>query len=189
MSKNINEPTTLTGEIVIYQPASEENVQIEVKVKDGSVWLNRRQLALLFDRDVKTIGKHISNALKEELDSFPVVAKFAITAAAGKNYQVEYYNLDMIISIGYRVKSKRGVKFRIWANKVLRDYLLNGYAAKQRIMKIEDDIHSLKTKVNDIDFRINTNLPPHEGIFYDGQLFDAWQFASNSIKYRNPFTF
>lgn len=95
----------------------------------------------------------------------------------------------MIIPIGYRVKSKRGIKFRIWANKVLKDYLLNGYAVKQRIMKIEDYIHSLKTKGNDSDFRINTNLPPHEGIFYDGQLFDAWQFASNSIKYRNPFTF
>ena len=88
MSKNINEPTTSKGEIVIYQSASEEYVQIEVKVKDESVWLNRRQLALLFDRDVKTIGKHLSNALTEELDSVPVVAKFA-TTAAGKNYQIE----------------------------------------------------------------------------------------------------
>lgn len=139
-------------------------------------------MALLFDRDVKTIGKHISNALKEELNSIPVVAKFATTAADGKKYQVEYCNLDMIISIGYRVKSKRGIQFRIWANKILKDYLLKGYAVNQRIMKIEDDVRSLKTKVNDIDFQIKTNLPPHEGIFYDGQIFDAWQFVSNLIK-------
>jgi len=182
MNKNINKPDISRGEIVIYQPAGEENIQLEVRVEDESVWLNRHQLALLFDRDVKTIGKHISNALKEELNSIPVVAKFATTAADGKKYQVEYYNLDMIISIGYRVKSKRGIQFRIWANKVLRDYLLKGYAVNQRIVRIEDDVRSLKTKVNDIEFQINTNLPPHEGIFYDGQIFDAWQFASTLIK-------
>ncbi len=108
MNKNINKPDISQGEIVIYQPTGEENVQIEVRVEDESVWLNRHQLATLFDRDVKTIGKHISNAFKEELNSIPVVAKFATTAADGKKYQVEYYNLDMIISIGYRVKSKRG---------------------------------------------------------------------------------
>lgn len=182
MNKNINKPDISRGEIVIYQPAGEENIQLEVRVEDESVWLNRHQLALLFDRDVKTIGKHISNALKEELNSIPVVAKFATTAADGKKYQVEYYNLDMIISIGYRVKSKRGIQFRIWANKVLRDYLLKGYAVNQRIVRIEDDVRSLKTKVNGIEFQINTNLPPHEGIFYDGQIFDAWQFASTLIK-------
>lgn len=182
MNKNINKPDISKGEIVIYQQAGEENIQLEVRVEDESVWLNRHHLAMLFDRDVKTIGKHISNALSEELNSIPVVAKFATTAADGKKYQVEYYNLDMIISIGYRVKSKRGIQFRIWANKVLKDYLLKGYAVNQRIVKIEDDIHSLKTKVNDIDFQIKTNLPPHEGIFYDGQIFDAWQFVSTLIK-------
>ena len=182
MNKNLNKPDVSQGEIVIYQPTSEENIQLKVRVENESVWLNRHQLATLFNRDVKTIGKHISNALNEELEAIPVIAKFATTASDGKIYQVEHYNLDMIISIGYRVKSKRGIQFRIWANKVLKDYLLKGYAVNQRIMKIEDDVHALKTKVDDIDFRINTNLPPHEGIFYDGQIFDAWQFASNLMK-------
>ena len=182
MNKNLNKPDISQGEIVIYQPTSEENIQLKVRVENESVWLNRHQLATLFNRDVKTIGKHISNALNEELEAIPVIAKFATTASDGKIYQVEHYNLDMIISIGYRVKSKRGIQFRIWANKVLKDYLLKGYAVNQRIMKIENDVHALKTKVDDIDFRINTNLPPHEGIFYDGQIFDAWQFVSNLIK-------
>ena len=182
MNKSRNKPDISKGEIVIYQSTGGENIHLEVRIEDESVWLNRHQLATLFGRDVKTIGKHISNALKEELNSIPVIAKFATTASDGKIYQVEHYNLDMIISIGYRVKSQRGVQFRIWANKVLKDYLLKGYAVNQRIMKIEDDVYSLKTKVDDIDFRINTNLPPHEGIFYDGQIFDAWQFVSTLIK-------
>ncbi len=96
------------GEIVIYQPNNTDNFQLEVRVEDESVWLNRNQLALLFGRDVKTIGKHINNALKEELRNVQVVAKFATTATDGKTYQVEYYNLDVIISVGYRVKSQRG---------------------------------------------------------------------------------
>ncbi|MFA4921615.1 MAG: RhuM family protein [Candidatus Neomarinimicrobiota bacterium] len=182
MNKNFDKPDILKGEIVIYQPTGKEQIQLEVRIENESVWLNRHQIATLFDRDVKTIGKHISNALKEELKAIPVIAIFATTASDGKIYQVEHYNLDMIISIGYRVKSQRGVQFRIWANKILKDYLLKGYAVNQRITKIENDVHSLKTKVDAIDFRINTNLPPHEGIFYDGQIFDAWQFVSSLIK-------
>jgi hypothetical protein len=103
----------------------------EVRVEDETVWFNRHQIALLFDRDVKTIGKHITNVLKEELRHVQVVANFATTAADGKVYQVEYYNLDMIISLGYRVKSQRGIQFRIWANKVLKEYLLKGYVVNQ----------------------------------------------------------
>ena len=100
------------------------------------MWLNRQQLAELFGRDVKTIGKHINNALKEELnDASSVVAKFATTAADGKNYQVEYYNLEMVTSVGYRVKSRRGVEFRRWANSVLKQYLIKGYAVNERIRK------------------------------------------------------
>ena len=100
-------------------------------MKDETVWLSLEQMAKLFDRDIKTIGKHINNALKEELDN-SVVAKFATTAKDGKNYQVEYYNLDMIISIGYRVKSQNGVIFRRWANKILKDYLIKGYAVNEK---------------------------------------------------------
>jgi hypothetical protein len=170
------------GEIVIYKTTDTNNFQIEVRVEDETVWLNRHQMAQLFDRDVKTIGKHISNALKEELYSVPVIAKFATTASDGKTYQVEYYSLDMIISVGYRVKSERGVLFRIWANKILKEYLLKGYAINQRFEKIEGDVWHLKNKVDEIDFQIRTNLPPNEGIFYDGQIFDAWLFVSNLIK-------
>jgi hypothetical protein len=105
MNKHIDK-----GELVIYQAADSADFQIEVRVKDDTVWLNRHQIAQLFERDIKTIGKHIANAVKEELHSLPVVANFATTASDGKSYQVEHYNLDMIISIGYRVKSLRGVQ-------------------------------------------------------------------------------
>ncbi len=102
------------GEIIPYQPDS--SIRLEVRMEEDTVWLNRQQMARLFDRDVKTIGKHINNALKEELSDYPVVAKFATTASDGKTYQVDYYNLDVILSVGYRVKSKRGIEFRRWAN-------------------------------------------------------------------------
>lgn len=170
------------GEIVIYKATDKNDFQLEVRVEDETVWLNRQQIALLFDRDIKTIGKHIANALKEELKSISVVAKFATTATDGKTYQVEHYSLDMIISIGYRVKSERGVLFRIWANKILKDYLLKGHAINQRFEKIESDVWYLKNKVGEIDFQINTNLPPNEGIFYDGQIFDAYKFVVELVK-------
>jgi hypothetical protein len=173
------------GEIVIYKAIDNADFQIEVRVENETVWLNRNQIALLFDRDVKTVGKHIANALKEELHSLSVVAKFATTASDGKIYQVEFYNLDVIISIGYRVKSQRGIQFRIWANKVLKEYLLKGYAITQRIERIENDVNYLKRKVNEFDFQIKTNLPPHEGVFYDGQIFDAHLFVSDLIKAAN----
>lgn len=170
------------GEIIIYQAPDLPNFQIEVLVDQETVWLNRQQIAMLFDRDVKTIGKHIANALKEELNSISVIAKFATTASDGKTYQVEHYNLDMIISIGYRVKSKRGVDFRIWANRIIKDYLLKGYATSHRIEKIENDVEYLKGKAREFDLHVKTTLPPHEGIFYDGQIFDAYTFASEVVK-------
>ena len=170
------------GEIVIYKAFDSAEFQIAVRVEDETVWLNRHQIALLFDRDVKTIGKHISNVLKEELRSVSVIANFATTASDGKVYQVEYYNLDMIISVGYRVKSQRGIQFRIWANKVLKEYLLKGHAVNHRLDRIENDVYTLKSKVDEIDFQVKTHLPPNEGIFYDGQIFDAYKFVSDIIK-------
>jgi len=170
------------GEIVIYKAFDQAEFQIEVRVEDETVWLNRNQIAILFDRDVKTIGKHIANVLKEELRSISVVANFATTASDGKVYQVEHYSLDMIISVGYRVKSQRGIQFRIWANKVLKEYLLKGHVDHHRLERIENDVFYLKRKVDDIDFLINTNLPPNEGIFYDGQIFDAYKFVSELVK-------
>jgi len=171
-------PKMQQNEIIIYQPDN-QSVHLEVRVEDETVWLNRQQLSKLFGRDIKTIGKHITNALKEELESLPVIAKFATTASDGKVYQVEYYNLDMIISIGYRVKSRRGIQFRIWANKILKDYLLKGYAINQRVDKVEKKLLEHDQK---FEFLLKTALPPQEGIFYDGQIFDAWQFVSNLIK-------
>jgi len=170
------------GEIILYNTADGSDFQIEVKVENGTVWLNRQQLALLFDRDVKTIGKHINNVLKEELRSVLVVANFATTATDGKVYQTEYYNLDMIISVGYRVKSQRGIQFRIWANKVLKEYLLKGYVTNHRLERIEHEVYQLKKKVDEYDFQLKTYLPPTEGIFYDGQIFDAYLFVANLIR-------
>lgn len=121
-----------TGEILLYK-TSDGKSDIEVRLENENVWLNRQQLADLFGRDVKTIGKHVNNALKEELVGIPVVANFATTASDGKNYKVDHYNLDMIISIGYRVKSNRGVQFRIWANNILKEYLVKGYAVNEKI--------------------------------------------------------
>ena len=123
------------GEIVLYQP--DDSLRLEVRLDGDNVWLNRSQLAELFDRDVKTIGKQINNALKEELDNVPVVAKFATTATDGKRYNTEHYNLDMILSVGYRVKSSRGIEFRRWANQVLKDYLLKGYSINHRLQALE----------------------------------------------------
>ena len=143
------------NEIILFE---NQGVKLEVNLKDETVWLNREQLAKLFDRDIKTIGKHINNALKEELaDDTAVVAKFATTATDGKKYQVEYYNLDMILSIGYRVKSKNGVTFRRWANKILKDYMLKGYAVNQKRLEYLEKTIKLIDIANRIDERLEGN--------------------------------
>ena len=146
------------GEVILYQP--NETIRLEVRLEEESVWLTRQQLALLFDRDVKTIGKHVNNALNEELKGFPVVAKFATTASDGKKYNTEHYNLNMILSVGYRVKSNRGIQFRKWSNIVLKEHLLKGYSINHRLQALERTVaeHSQK-----IDFFIRTALPPIEG--------------------------
>lgn len=165
------------GEIILYQP--DGTLKLEVRLEDETVWLNRQQISNLFDRDIKTIGKHINNALREELSGMAVVAKFATTAADGKTYQVEYYNLDMILSIGYRVKSHRGIEFRQWANQVLKDYLLKGYSINRRIEQLEKTVARHDER---IEFFVRTSLPPVEGIFFEGQIFDAYAFASDLVK-------
>lgn len=176
------------NEMILYQP--DETLKLDVRVENEEVWLNRNQLALLFDRDVKTIGKHINNALKEELDGIPVVANFATTAADGKTYQVEHYNLEMITSVGYRVKSRRGIQFRQWANKILKQYILRGYSINQRLLAMEDRIdrrladhdRRLDDLTDKVDFFVRTSLPPVEGVFFNGQIFDAHKFVSSIIK-------
>lgn len=177
-----------SNEIIVYRPDS--TLSLEVRVEDETVWLNRNQIAILFDRDVKTIGKHISNALKEELAGVSVIAKFATTASDGKTYQVEYYNIEMITSIGYRVKSQRGIQFRVWANKILKDYLLRGYSVNQRLLYMESRIDhrlaehdcQLKDLSDKVDFFLHTTLPPKEGVLFDGQIFDAYVFVCDLIR-------
>ena len=143
------------NEIILFE---NQGVKLEVNLKDETVWLNRQQLAILFDRDVKTIGKHINNALKEELlDDNSVVAKLATTATDGKTYQVEYYNLDVILSVGYRVKSNKGIIFRKWANKILKDYMLKGYAINQRRLEYLEKTVKLIDIANRIDERLENN--------------------------------
>ncbi len=131
----------------------------------------------------QNISLHINNVFREgELEQGSVVKEYLTTASDGKKYKTKFYNLDVIISVGYRVKSLRGTQFRIWANKVLKDYLLKGYAINNRLDKIENQVYNLNNKVKEIDFQIKTALPPVEGIFYNGQIFDAWQFVSNIVK-------
>ena len=166
------------GEIVLYKSQS-DGVTIDVIVEDETVWLTRAQLALLFERDIKTIGKHINNALKEELDTGSVVANFATTAADGKVYHTDHYNLDMTISVGYRVKSNRGVEFRRWATQVLKEYTLRGYSVTQRFERLESRVTKTERQ---IEFFVKATLPPHEGVFFNGQIFDAYAFASDLIK-------
>ena len=165
------------NEIILYQP--DEAVKLEVRLSEETVWLNRNQMATLFGRDVKTIGKHIANALAEELSAFQVVAKFATTANDGKTYKVEYYNLDMILSVGYRVKSQKGILFRQWANRVLKDYLLKGYAVNQRFERLEQRMTDAENK---IDFFVRTNALPVEQVFFDGQFFEARVLLEKLIK-------
>lgn len=171
------------GEIHIYQTQDNTNFQIEVRIEDDTVWLTQAQMAELFHSTRNNITLHIGNIFKEnELEQHSVCKDYLLTAQDGKNYKTKFYSLDVIISVGYRVKSKRGTQFRIWANKVLKDYLLKGYAVSQRIEKIEDDVYFLKKKAEAFELHIHTSLPPHEGIFYDGQIFDAYAFVANIIK-------
>lgn len=147
------------GKIVIYQ-TKDGKTSIDVKLENETVWLNRQQMAELFGRDIKTIGKHINNAKKEELEGIPVVAKFATTALDGKSYQMEYYNIEMITSVGYRVKSQRGTQFRIWANKILKDYLIKGYAINQQVKAAQ--LEDLKSTV-----RLLSNVIEHKQLTLD----------------------
>ena len=174
------------GEIVMYQP--DETIRLEVRMGEDTVWLTQQQMADLFDKDRTVIGRHIRNIYKEEeLERNITCAKFAHMGADGDQaYEFTAYNLDVIISVGYRVKSKRGTKFRQWANKVLKEYLLRGYVVNTRIAALEQhaaqqdiEIKELKDKVA---FFVRSSLPPVEGIFYDGQIFDAYAHIISLIK-------
>jgi hypothetical protein len=178
----------MKNEIILYRP-NELAEHIEVKLEDDTVWLNKEQISVLFGRDRTVISRHINNIFNEgELQKEVVCAFFALTTQHGaikgktQTIQVEHFNLDVIISVGYRVKSNQGTKFRIWANKILKDYLLKGYAINNRMNRIEDNVNALTNKVNEIDLQINTHLIPTQGVFFDGQVFDAYELASKIIR-------
>ena len=169
------------GEIILYQP--DNSISIEVRMEAETVWLNLNQMAMLFDRDKSVISRHIRNIYSEgELKKEATVAKNAtVQLESGRQVmrQIEYYNLDVIISVGYRVKSLRGTQFRKWATSVLKEYLLKGYAINNRIEQLEQRVAKAEEK---IDFFVRTSLPPVEGVFYNGQIFDAYVFATDLIK-------
>ena len=174
------------GEIVMYQP--DETIRLEVRMGEETVWLTQQQMADLFNKDRTVIGRHIRNIYKEEeLEKDITCAKFAHMGKDGDQpYEYTAYNLDVIISVGYRVKSKRGTKFRQWANKVLKEYLLKGYIIDTRIKTLEQQVSEQGKQILDlqskVDFFVRSSLPPVEGIFYDGQIFDAYVQIANLIK-------
>jgi len=170
------------GEIIIYQP-DEKSTHLEVRIDDETVWLTQSQMVELFLSSKQNISLHINNIFKEgELNQTSTVKEYLtvqIEGARKVQRKVASYNLDVIISVGYRVKSQRGTQFRIWANQVLKEYLLKGHVINQRVERIERKLVEHDQK---FELLIKTNMLPDEGIFYDGQIFDAWQFASDIIK-------
>lgn len=200
--------TTDKSQIVLYQP--DESIRLEVKLDQDTVWLNRQQMAQLFGRDIKTIGKHINNALHEELASDPTdanfatiansknptVAKFAIVQKEGGRLvarQVEFYSLDVVLSVGYRVKSNRGIQFRRWANVVLRDYLLQGYSVNRHLIALQENMDKRMTHIEDVqakqqqqlDFFIRTSTPPAEMVFFEGDFYTARVALENLVRTAN----
>ena len=166
------------GEIILYQP--DDEVRLQVRLEEDTVWLTQAQMAELFQTTKQNVSLHTNNIFKEkELLMSAVVKDSLTTAADGKHYRVKYYNLDVIISVGYRVKSIRGTQFRQWANKVLKEYLLKGYSVNQRLNHLEQRMSHAEEK---IDFFVRTSLPPVEGIFYEGQIFEAYKFATDLIR-------
>ena len=182
----------MTNEIVLYQP--NEQMSLEVKLENETVWLTLNQMASLFGRDKSVISRHIKAIFQErELTYEGSVAKNATVQTEGNRQvirDVEFYNLNVIISVGYRVKSQQGTAFRIWASEVLKDYMLRGYAVNQRIVYVEEYFDKrlraheqrIENVEQKIDFFVRTSLPPHQGIFYDGQIFDAYTFINDRIR-------
>ena len=177
------------GEIVMYQP--DETIRLEVRVESETVWLTQQQMAELFQTTKQNVSVHVNNIFREdELTESSVVKESLTTAKDGKRYKTKMYNLDVIISVGYRVKSKRGTKFRQWANRVLKEYIIRGYVLNQQLRMLEERMENkfqdydskLKEIQGKVNFFVRSSLPPIEGIFYDGQIFDAYVHIVNLIK-------
>ena len=188
------QPEADDSQIVLYQP--DESISLHVKI-DGAfktVWLSLDQMAELFGRDRSVIGKHVRTIFKEgELQKDSVWAKFAYTASDGKTYQVDYYNLDVIISVGYRVKSIKGTRFRIWATSILRQYLLQGYSVNRHLIALQENMDKRMTHIEDVqakqqqqlDFFIRTSTPPAEMVFFEGDFYTARVALENLIRTAN----
>jgi hypothetical protein len=169
----------MKNEIILYRP-NEAAEHIEVRLENETVWLNQEQISHLFQRDQSVISRHISNVFREEeLDEKSNMQKVHI---ANSDKLVAFYKLDVIISVGYRVKSKKGTQFRIWATTILREYLLKGYAINQRVDRIENNLENLSKEVSKISLQLKTNELPTQGVFFDGQLFDAYELISKIIR-------
>jgi hypothetical protein len=175
----------MKNEIILYKP-NEIAEQIEVILDDDTVWLSLNQISQLFCRDKSVISRHLKNIYKEgELNQDTTVAKNAtVKIESGRKVKryIEFYNLDAILSVGYRVNSKQGTHFRIWASSVLKDYLLKGFVLNNRMNRMEDDITILKNQVSQMDLKINSHLIPTQGVFFDGQVFDAYELTSRIIR-------
>ncbi len=187
-------PVVDESQIVLYQP--DESISLQVKLDEDfrTVWLSIDQMAELFGRDRSVIGKHVRAIFKEgELQKDSVWAKFAYTASDGKSYQVDYYNLDVIISVGYRVKSAQGTKFRIWATSVLRQYLLQGYSVNRHLIALQENMDKRMTRIEDtqakqqqqLDFFIRTSTPPAEMVFFEGDFYTARVALENLVRTAN----
>ena len=181
-------PMENQGEIILYQ--SDNEVKLEVRLEEDTVWLTQAQIVELFQSSKANISEHIKNIYEqEELEESATVRDFRTVRQEGKRQVVRtltYYNLDAIISIGFRVNSKRGILFRQWANKVLKEYLLKGHAINYRLEQIDTKLQKHERQIeyltDKVDFFVRTSLPPVEGIFHDGQIFDAYKFATDLIR-------
>ena len=173
--------TTTGGEIILYQP--DNSIRLEVRMQEETVWLTQAQMAMLFGVNRTVIVKHIGNIFKsKELEESSTCAKIAQVQLEGNRQvvrEIKYFNLDMIISVGFRVNSINATRFRQWANTVLKDYLLRGYAINQRIERLEQRVTKTEEQIG---FFVRAALPPAEGVFYDGQVFDAYSFVADLIR-------
>ena len=177
----------MKNEIVLYQSTElAEHIEVRVDEKTETIWLTQKQMAVLFDKDTDTISLHLKNIfIEQELEENSTTEFFsAVQKEGNRNVKrsIKYYNLDAILSVGYRVNSKRGTQFRQWATQRLKNYLLKGYALNNRMNRIEDNIQSLSEKVNQIDLQIHINTIPTQGIFFEGQVFDAYELFSKIIR-------
>lgn len=175
----------IKNEIILYRPDALAE-HIEVRIEDETVWLSQQQMATLFGQTKQNISLHINNCFRENELERAATVKDSLTVQTEGNRKVkrkiEHYNLDVIISVGYRVKSKQGTQFRIWANGVLKDYLLKGYSINNRMNRLEDNFEILKNKVTDFELQIKTELIPNQGVFFNGQVFDAYSLTSKIIR-------